>query len=398
MTERAGTTWVTHYALCCAAGIGLVAVREAITARRTGLRHRPWDRCEIDTWLGPVPAPLDEPWTGAMSRWDSRNNRLAWLALAQDGFGTAAAAAVARYGPARVGLVTGTSTSSIGRTEEAYATLTPAGEFAAPFLQPDVHNPHSTGAFLAEVLGIGGPVMTISTACSSSAKSLAAAARWLACGVVDAVVVAGVDSLCRSTVYGFESLQLVSRQVCRPFDARRDGLNIGEAAALTLVEREPGAAPRARLLGCGESCDAHHMSTPHPEGLGARFAMEHALQRAGVHPADVDYVNLHGTGTRNNDAVESIALAATLPANVPASSTKGWTGHTLGAAGLVEAVLAMDTFATGVLPGTLNLEQPGADIVRPVLADNLPRRPDVVLSNSFGFGGSNCVLVFGRPS
>jgi 3-oxoacyl-[acyl-carrier-protein] synthase-1 len=395
-----GASWITGYTISCAAGVGLAAVRAAIAQRATGLRHKPWPGADVDTWLGPVPADLEAGWPDALSPWDSRNNRLAWLGLQQDGFGELAATAIGAMGGERIGLIVGTSTSSVGRTEEAYAALTPDGRFEPRFLQPAVHNPHSTGAFLADVLGIRGPVITISTACSSSAKALASADRWLRCGVVDAVVVAGIDSLCRSTIYGFESLQLASRDLCRPFDEHRSGLNIGEAAAFALLAREPrgepSGSPRARLLGYGEGCDAYHMSSPHPEGLGARLAMEQALHRAGVSPAEVGYVNLHGTGTRSNDAIESIALAAVLPPGIPASSTKGWTGHTLGAAGLLEAVLAMDALSTGLLPGNLNLERIGSDIAYPVIDSNREARVDVVLSNSFGFGGNNCVLVFGR--
>lgn len=389
-------SWIAASTLSCAAGLGLPSVRRAIAERQTGLRHRPWPAAAVDTWLGPVPADLEGPWPDSLAPWDSRNNRLAWLGLQQDGFRGQVTAAIASYGAARVGLIAGTSTSSIGRTEEAYRLLTANGRFELPFIQPEVHNPHSTGAFLARVLGIQGPVMTISTACSSSAKVFASADRWLRCGVADAVLVAGVDSLCGSTVYGFESLQLASRGLCRPFDERRDGLNIGEAAALALVTRERAGTPVARLLGYGESCDAHHMSSPHPEGLGARLAMEQALRSSGISASEIGYVNLHGTGTRTNDAIESLALAAVLPPGIPASSTKGWTGHTLGAAGLVEAVLAMDVFATGLLPGNLNLQQVGSDIAYPVIDDNLEARVDFVMSNSFGFGGSNCVLLFGR--
>ena len=390
-------TWVETYTTSCAAGIGLAAVRKSIAAGRTGLAPGSWPGSRVATWLGMVPATIDgDDWPAALAAWDSRNNRLAWLGLGQDGFLDQARAAIARHGSARVGLVVGTSTSSIGRTEQAYRELLPDGTLAPQFVQPTVHNPHSTAAFLAHVLGLEGPVMTISTACSSSAKVFASAERWLDAGLVDAVIVGGVDSLCHSTLNGFDSLQLASRNLCRPFDAARDGLNIGEAAAFALLVRERPELPWARLAGYGETCDAHHMSSPHPEGLGARRAIERALARAGIEGRDIGYVNLHGTGTRTNDAVESLAIAAVLPPGVRASSTKGLTGHTLGAAGMVEAVLSMDVFATDLLPANFNLQELGADVACPVLEENLPRRVDFVLSNSFGFGGNNCVLVFGR--
>lgn len=389
-------TWVETYTISCAAGAGLAAVRQSIAAGRTGLAPGRWRGSPVATWLGVAPGIDELTWPADLATWDSRNNRLAWLGLAQDGFLGHARAAIARHGPGRVGLIVGTSTSSIGRTEEAYRELLPDGCFAPHFVQPTVHNPHSTGAFLAHAFGLSGPVMTISTACSSSAKVFGSAERWLDTGLVDAVIVGGADSLCHSTLSGFDSLQLVSRNLCRPFDAARDGLNIGEAAAFALLSRERPERACARLLGYGETCDAHHMSSPHPEGLGARQAIEQALARAGIEARDIGYVNLHGTGTRTNDAVESLALAAALPAGVPASSTKGLTGHTLGAAGLVEAVLSMDALATDLLPASFNLEKKGADVACDILEANLPRRVDHVLSNSFGFGGNNCVLVFGR--
>lgn len=390
--------WVSAYTLSCAAGIGLTEVQAAIASRTTGLRPRSWPGSDIDTWLGPVTAALDESWPHEFQHWDSRNNRLAWLGLQQDRFHDQVAAAVTLFGAGRVGLLVGTSTSSIGRTEEAYAALTSDGHFEARFIQPDIHHPHSTGTFLAHALGIRGPALTISTACSSSAKVFASAMRWLDCDLVDAVVVAGVDSLCRSTIYGFESLQLVSHEICRPFDAQRTGINIGEAAAYALLSRQPLGTPGARLLGYGETCDAYHMSSPHPEGLGARMAMQQALQMANVAAIDVGYVNLHGTGTRSNDAVESLALATVLPPGVPVSSTKGWTGHTLGAAGLVEAVLAIQALKTGLLPGNLNLHSQGTDIAYPITAANIKAHVNLVLSNSFGFGGNNCTLAFGQAA
>ncbi|MCC7461675.1 MAG: beta-ketoacyl-ACP synthase [Gammaproteobacteria bacterium] len=388
---------VETYTVSCAAGLGLAALRSAIVAGRSGLRPTPRPDAPEGRWLGGVPVDLDAvDWPARLAAWDSRNNRLAWLGLQQDGFEAQARAVIARVGADRVGLLVGTSTSSIGRTEQAYRELLPDGRFAPAFIQPGVHNPHSTGAFLAQLLGIHGPIMSVGTACSSSAKVFASAERWLEAGLVDAVIIAGVDSLCRSTISGFESLQLLSRSLCRPFDVARDGLNIGEAAAFALLRPATWGSAPACLAGYGETCDAYHMSSPHPEGLGARLAIEQALQRAGLQPRDIGYVNLHGTGTRINDAVESMALQAALPQDVPASSTKGLTGHTLGAAGMVEAVIAMDTLLTGVLPASFNLQQRGEDIVCAVLLENLHRRVDFVLSNSFGFGGNNCTLVFGR--
>jgi 3-oxoacyl-[acyl-carrier-protein] synthase I len=390
--------WIEHCTLSCGAGLGLQAVRSAIASQRSALRPNDWPTLKTTAHVGRVPDGFDRDWQATMARWDSRNNRLALAGLLQDGFADAVRIAIAHVGVARVGLLVGTSTSSIGRTEEGYTRLLPSGTLRTEYLQPIVHTPHGTAAFLAEWLQLTGPVMTISTACSSSAKILASAARWLAADLVDTVIVAGVDSLCRSTIHGFHSLQLLSAGLCRPFDRARDGLNIGEAAAFALLSRSPGPAPVGRLLGYGESSDAHHMSSPHPQGLGAQQAMRTALAQAQLQSEQLGYVNLHGTGTRTNDSVESLAMTAVFAQGVAASSTKGFTGHTLGAAGLVEAVLTLDVFHSGILPGTVNLEQQDTDTPFPVLRSNSRARVDYAMSNSFGFGGSNCSLVFGRPN
>ena len=214
-----------------------------------------------------------------------------------------------------------------------------------------MHTPHSTADFLQRVLGLENLAVTVATACSSSAKVFAQGARLLELGVCDAALVGGVDSLCGSVLFGFNSLELVSREPCRPFDAERAGINIGEAAAFALLERE-GAGPW--LSGVGESSDAHHMSTPHPSGRGARLAISDALASSGVDARDIDYINLHGTATLKNDEIEAQAIAEMFPARTHASSTKGWTGHTLGAAGALEAVITLLSLESGLMPGTLN--------------------------------------------
>jgi 3-oxoacyl-[acyl-carrier-protein] synthase-1 len=238
--------------------------------------------------------------------------------------------------------------------------------------------------------------MALSTACSSSAKVFAAAARQLALGTIDAAIVGGVDSLCLTTLYGFASLQLTSPDPCRPYDAARNGISIGEGAAFALLERDPAPAPGSLLLlGTGESSDAYHMSAPHPEGLGARLAMEAALRSAGLAPADIDYINLHGTSTPANDAAEGRAVADLFGLETPCSSTKGATGHTLGAAGAVEAVICALALGDGFLPGSPGTTTPDPAI--PVDFVVRGRNADLrrALTNSFGFGGSNCSLILG---
>jgi 3-oxoacyl-[acyl-carrier-protein] synthase-1 len=228
----------------------------------------------------------------------------------------------------------------------------------------------------------------------------AQAARLVRAGVVDAALVGGVDTLCGSVLFGFNALQLVSREACRPFDADRDGLSLGEAGGFALVERlDAGNAGCPQLRGYGESSDAHHMSAPHPEGAGALASMCDALARAGITPGEVGYLNLHGTATPANDTVEARAVASLFPDTLHASSTKGWTGHTLGAAGIVESVFALLALEHGLLPGTLNSATHDAACGPQVRFDNA--RADgmhYAMNNSFGFGGNNCTLVFGAAA
>ena len=351
----------------------------------------------LPTWIGRVDGLEDASLPPGLAQWECRNNRLAWMALQCDGLPEAIAEASERHGASRVAIVLGTSTSSIGATEEAYARQQDAA-FPPDLQRPNVHTPHSLGGFVQAATGLRGPCVTVATACSSSAKVFAQAARLLNAGVADAVLVGGVDTLCGSVLYGFNSLGLVSGQPCRPFDAGRDGLSLGEGAGFALLER---AAPRERmptLRGYGESSDAHHMSAPHPDGLGAELAMRQALARAGVRPASVGYLNLHGTATPANDAVEARAVAAVFPRRLHASSTKGWTGHTLGAAGIIESVFALLALEHGLLPGTLNSSTPDPACGAQVRFENDERPLRYALNNAFGFGGNNCSLLFGAAA
>jgi 3-oxoacyl-[acyl-carrier-protein] synthase-1 len=279
-------------------------------------------------------------------------------------------------------------------TEEAYRRLLPDGQYPEDLRRPIVHTPHSLGDFVREALGLEGIAVTVGTACSSSAKVFAQAERLMRLGLADAAIVGGVDSLCGSVLFGFNSLELVSPEPCRPFDVARRGISIGEAGGFALLERDGESGPW--LLGYGESSDAHHMSSPHPQGLGARLAIEAALQRAALQADAVDYVNLHGTASQKNDEVEARVIAELFPATTRASSTKGWTGHTLGAAGIVEAVITFIAMRVGLVPGTLNAREldPGCGPQIRLLNEAADVR--TAISNSFGFGGSNCSLLFGR--
>ncbi|KAB8191377.1 beta-ketoacyl-ACP synthase [Lysobacter maris] len=387
-----------------ALGRGRDAQAEALAAGRGGLRRNDFPTTApgeppLDCWIGRVEGLESAPLPAALAHWECRNNRLAWLALQQDGVDAAVAAAIRRHGAERVALVVGTSTASIGASEEAYARLQPDADGALHFpddlARPQIHTPHSLGGFLQEATGARGPCLTVATACSSSAKVFAQAARLIQTGVVDAALVGGVDTLCGSVLFGFNALQLVSGEPCRPFDARRDGLSLGEAGGFALLERDDDDTA-LRLCGYGESSDAHHMSAPHPEGLGARLAMGDALARAGIDASELDYLNLHGTATPANDSVEAATVAALFPATLHASSTKGWTGHTLGAAGIVESVFALIALERGLLPGTLNSTMPDPACGPQIRFDASQRPIRYAMNNSFGFGGNNASLVFAR--
>lgn len=387
---------VTAFTVTTAAGTGNGALAEAITTARPCLRRNDFTREPLETWIGRVAEVEAHDWPARFAPWECRNNRLAWLGLQADGFLDAVLRARTRHGADRIALVLGTSTSSIGATEEAYASLTPDGQFPEGLRRPAVHEPNSLASFLATALGLTGPAVTVSTACSSSAKVFAQAERMIRLGLADAAVVGGVDTLCGSVLFGFNSLELVSPRPCQPFDVARSGISLGEAAGFALLERDGDA--RGWLVGHGESSDAHHMSTPHPEGLGARLAIEAALRRAGRTAADVQYVNLHGTASQKNDEVEARVLADLFPATTVAGSTKGWTGHTLGAAGVVEAAVCLLSIERHFRPGTLNTTTPDPACGPQIRLDGHPGRVDVALTESFGFGGNNCVLVFAREA
>jgi len=391
---------IRAFSATTALGRGVAAQATALDTRRGGLRRNDFGATPLPTWIGRVEGIEDAPLPPRLAAWDCRNNRLAWLALQQDDLPEVVARLVARHGEDRIALVVGTSTSSIGASEEAYARARPGADgqvrFPEDLRRPIVHTPHSLGDFLQHATGLRGPCVTVATACSSSAKVFAQAARLIQAGVVDAALVGGVDTLCGSVLYGFNALGLVSADPCRPFDAARDGLSLGEAGGFAVLERADADDAGLQLRGYGESSDAHHMSAPHPEGLGAGLAMRDALARAGASPDDVGYLNLHGTSTPANDAIEARAVAALFPASLHASSTKGWTGHTLGAAGIVESVFALIALRDGLLPGILNSASPDPDCGPQIRFDNARRDIALAMNNSFGFGGNNCSLVFGR--
>ena len=386
---------ITAFTLVSALGHGRAATLAALQAGRTGLARQRFETVTFDAWLGLVAGADDVTLPPALAEHDCRNNRLAELSLRADDFGNHVRRAAQRWGAARVGVFLGTSTAGILQTEIAYRHRDAAtGALPKSLHYATTHNSYSVARYVRAALGLQGPAFVVSTACSSSAKVFAAAQRMVQAGVVDAAVVGGVDSLCLTTLYGFKSLELVSDDICRPWDAQRAGLSLGEAAAFALVERD-ATTPAAWLLGAGESSDGHHMSSPHPEGAGAAAAMRAALAQAGLQPQDVDHLNLHGTGTPGNDAAEDKAVVRVFGRALPCSSTKGYTGHTLGAAGAVEAAVAMLALQRGFMPAGLNVQTPDPALHTLYLREPREQKLRVVASNSFGFGGSNASLIFG---
>lgn len=380
-------------------GIGLRTHAEALRGRRSGLTPCAFEGERLDTCVGQVPDAQLTPLPEEMASADCRNNRLAHLALAQDGFPDAVARARGRYGAHRIGLFLGTSTSGLLHTELAYRHREPrTGALPETFDYAATQNSFSVGRFVRAQLELEGPAVVISTACSSSAKVFGSAARMISAGLCDAAVVGGADSLCMTTLYGFASLELLSSAPCRPFDSERNGISIGEGAGFALLERGEAQEPTGtlQLLGVGESSDAHHMSAPHPEGAGARVAMERALSSAELVTQDIDYINLHGTATRSNDAAEDRAVYDLFGTGAACSSTKGATGHLLGASGIAEAVICALAMREQFMPGSANTRRLDPSLRVRYLLASAARAPRRVMSNSFGFGGSNCSLVFGR--
>ncbi|WP_448645679.1 beta-ketoacyl-[acyl-carrier-protein] synthase family protein [Pseudomonas mohnii] len=310
--------------------------------------------------------------------------------------------AIQTYGRDRIGIVLGTSTSGIDEASQGLAHYIREQQFPADYdyQQQELGAPAN---FLADWLQVSGPAYVISTACTSSARALMSAQRLLDLGVCDVVLCGGVDTLCKLTLNGFSALEAVSGQRCNPFSRHRNGINIGEAAVLFLMSKQPGDGQPIALLGSGASSDAHHISAPEPSGRGAQEAMRKALNRAGLQPQQIGYLNLHGTATPHNDAMESHAVAAVFPEGVPCSSTKPMTGHTLGAAGALEAAFCWLSLSTGnrehALPphiwdGQADPELPALNWVTPAtrLSSIGPR---YLMSNSFAFGGNNVSLIIG---
>lgn len=391
---------ISHACAANALGFGLNGIWQGFQRQQTGLSANTlsWAQDKA-TYIGRVPHLESLPVAQKLAVFDCRNNRLAQLALQQDGFSEAVAEVVARVGAHRVGLFLGTSTSGMLETECAYRQRDATGSLPADFRFKEVHNPLGLIDFVSAYLHINGPYLMVSTACSSSAKVFATAYRYLQLGLCDAAVVGGVDSLCATTLYGFASLGLLSSEVCRPADVSRAGISIGEAAGFALLQRVEDA-PDAKwfLRGYGESSDAYHMSTPHPEGNGAYLAMQAALSSANITPQEIDYINLHGTASRANDAAEDAAITRLFGVQTACSSTKGWTGHTLGAAGITEALISGLVLEKQYILGAITTQTVDPAFQTKLILQGYAAPVRFVLSNSFGFGGNNCSLVFAKEA
>ncbi len=382
---------VTGYGLLSALGATRAEHVEALATGRSGLLAPPF-ALSFETAVGAVDAGLPEL-PPPLRPWSTRIARMAMQLIGQ--LEEPLARARERWRPERIAVLLGTSTAGAETTEHAYREFVECGRFPDAY---DFRRQHTFGAVLhvvAELTGARGPAWMASTACTSSGKPFATAARLMAADLIDAAIVGGLDTLCALTLHGFQSLQALDRQPCRPFSAERAGISIGEGGALALVERR--GEPRVLVTGVGETSDAYHVSAPHPDGRGARAAMAQALAGAGCAAADIDHINAHGTGTRLNDVAEAKAIVEVFGDPPPVVSTKAYTGHTLGAAAALEFGFAALAIEEGFMPPALGLEpqdeQIGLEIPTTVTRGRLAR----VLSNSFAFGGNNVSLLVEAP-
>lgn len=396
---------ITAMSLVNAMGKSTDEVLAALFAGRSGLLPSVGESLPLSvpfpTFVGAIPGELVSLPT-RFGRYDTRLARIGWQALEE--IREDVESAIARWGKRRVAVLIGTSTGGLDATEVAYRTWGESGEVPASFDLRYQHDFNALGELIAESLGVEGPVYVVSTACSSSAKVHASAARLMDLGLIDAALVGGIDSLCRMTLHGFRGLGILSETRCKPFAADRNGINIGEGAGLMLVERVTDATDAralAYVLGAGESSDAYNMSSPEPSGRGAKEAMQRAIESGALQASDVGLVIAHGTATQQNDVAEALAIEAVVGLETPVISTKAYTGHQLGAAGATSAVFAASIVARGEIPPSLGAEPLDETLRVRVLPDGAKglagfpsgkAAPRVVLANAFAFGGSNVCL------
>ncbi len=375
-------------------GSGQKESLRALQDESSGLHSCDFESVNLPTYIGRIRDIEKQPLPDKFYQYESRNNRLAYQALHLDGFLQATLMAKEKYGATRVGVILGTTTSGFLQAEKAYQNRDENDALPDSFHYKKTAHPFATVDFLRCYLELEGPALAICTACSSSAKIFATASRWLSLNLCDAVIACGIDSLCANTLHGFHSLGLLSEKPCQPSDKNRSGLSVGEGAAFVLLERADEG--EIGLLGYGESCDAYHMSSPHPEGFGAISSMKQAISMSGLSVNDIDYINHHGTASPVNDKMEDKAIYDLFGNRVVGSSTKGWTGHTLGAAGAVEVVLSVLCMKSGLMPKCLNTQEIDPDFRSSILLQSKKTNINNILTNSFGFGGNNCSLVIGK--
>jgi len=388
--------YITAFTLSSALGFGNEAALQSIKTMKGGLKQYSM-RPSGTTWLGCAdPSPLLQM-PSRVASYDNPCARLILGALLQDGFAEYVEEAKQRFGAHRIGCFVGSITSSFCRLEEFYREMAKIQDNTTT-IQFKYHGSiNSSVQFTRKYFDIIGPYATISTACSSSAKVFATAYRYLRAGLCDAAIVGGVEPLCESLIYGFRALGVLSAKPCRPWDVDRDGISIGAAAGFALMTLKPNAPDNFLLKGYGETSDAYHMTSPHPQGVGVEASMRKALRTAGLNAADIDYVNAHGSGTPMNDITEDAAICRVLGEGTLCSSTKGWTGHTQGAAGITEAIIVLLGMRENLVPGTLNTLRVDPAMRCNLALENVPRTIRYALSNSMGFGGNNATLIFGAP-
>ena len=383
--------FISHYAMINALGRDNQSIkRNLLAGNQSGIVSNATLLNEGPIFVGAVQGELPTLNDRAIE-FQTRNNQLAALAIAQ--LADPVTELKQQYGAQRIAVIVGTSTSGIAQGEQAMKVRQEQGEFPNEYhyQQQEMDN---LAQFICSELGLQGVALTLSTACSSSAKAFATAQEMITLGLADAAIVGGVDSLCGMTVNGFSALASTSAGVSNPSSRNRDGINLGEAAALCIVQKKG----RVKLLGVGESSDAHHMSAPHPEGQGAVAAMTAALNAASYQASDVDYVNLHGTATPKNDEMEAIAVATVFGIDTPCSSSKGMIGHTLGAAGATEVglcwlLLGGSDHAPHIWDGQQDESLPAINLV--AVGAQHPTKITTCLSNSFAFGGNNVSVLIG---
>lgn len=390
--------YITNYSAVNALGYGKSKILSSLLEERTGLDYCDFDGAALDTYIGKVNNLEEFALNEQYSRYDCRNNRLANACLHQDGFPESVRNILKGYASDRVAVIIGTSTSGIEELEQAYRRRdSKTGALPTDKELRYTYNLFSVTDFVSTYFNLHGPAYTISTACSSSAKVFATASRLIDSGLCDAAIVGGVDSLCLNTLHGFNSLQILSNEPCRPFSEDRSGISIGEGAGFALLEHQPrSVSSDIRFLGYGESTDAYHMSSPPADGAGAARSMSLALESAKISGSEIDYINLHGTGSDINDSSETNAIITVFGEGKTAVATKGYTGHTLGAAGITEAIITFLSMENQFIPRTINTSHVDSGLNIKLSTNAEDARIKNVMSNSFGFGGNNCSLIFGE--